>query len=250
MSSGPQSGVRNGQQCATSPTQWRAYCALVRWDWVREMKKKTTLISMGVMGLITLFLFSFAIPISSTKAEILEDTRAGILWVTFLFAATIGIDRAFRNDAESGLLEGLLLAPVERMTLYFARVTSTLLFVVTLQGFLFVLFLVLFNQSISGEGLLGLIVSAIATDVGFVTIGVLISAMTWSLPGGDVMLRILLFPMLLPILNVTVEIADRAFDGRAPTAQQLGMLFAVDALFLGAGSLLFEHLVNDSGGSS
>jgi len=235
---------------AYAPTSWRAYCVLVRWDWVREMKKKTTLISMGVMGLITLFLFSFAIPISSTKAEILTDTRAGILWVTFLFAATIGIDRAFRNDAESGLLEGLLMAPLERNVLYYARVTSTFLFVVTLQGFLLILFIVLFNQSLSGDGIWGLIAAAIATDIGFVTIGVMISAMTWSLPGGDVMLRILLFPMLLPILNVAVEVTDRAFDGRAPTVQQLGMLFAVDALFLGAGSLLFEHLVNDSGGSS
>jgi len=231
-----------------APTPWSAYCVLVRWDWVREMKKKSTLISMGVIGLITLFLFSFAIPISSTKAEILVDTRAGILWVTFLFAATIGIDRAFRNDAESGLLEGLLLAPVGRMTLYYARITSTLLFIVTLQAFLLVLFLVLFNQSLSGEGVWGLVSSALATDLGFVTIGVLISAMTWSLPGADVMLRILLFPMLLPIFNIAVEITDRAFDGQAPTLKQIGMLFAIDALFLGAGSLLFEHLVKDSGG--
>ena len=231
----------------TAPSAWSAYCALVRWDWVREMKKKTTLISMGVMGLITLFLFSFAIPISSTKAEVLGDTRAGILWVTFLFAATIGIDRAFRDDAESGLLEGLLLAPIGRVTLYYARVTSTLLFVVTLQALLLMIFLVLFNQSLTSEGLWGLASAALATDIGFVTIGVMISAMTWSLPGGDVMLRILLFPMLLPIFNVAVEIADRAFDGHAPTLPQIGMLVAVDALFLGAGSLLFEHLVKDSG---
>ena len=226
------------------------YAALVRWDWLREMKRKTTLLSMGVMGLITLFLFSFAIPLTSDKADVLVDTRAGILWVTFLFAATIGIDRAFRNDAESGLLEGLLLAPVGRATLYYARVTSTFLFVVSLQAFLLLLFLVLFNQSLAGDGLWGLVVATLATDLGFVTIGVLISAMTWSMPGGDVMLRILLFPMLLPIFNVAVEIADRAFRGHAPTAQHVVMLLAVDALFLGAGQLLFEHLVKDSGGRS
>ena len=98
------------------------------------------------------------------------------------------------------------------------------------------------------EGLAGLVVTALATDIGFVTIGVMISGMTWALPGGDVMLRILLFPMLLPIFNIAVEVTDRAFDGHFPTTHQLLMLLAVDALFLGAGCLLFEHLVKDSGG--
>ena len=156
----------------------------------------------------------------------------------------------FINDAESGLLEGLLLAPIGRSTLYYARVTSTFLFIVSLQVVLLVLFLVLFNQRLEGDGLWGLIAATLATDVGFVTIGVMISAMTWSLPGGDVMLRILLFPMLLPIFNVAVEIADRAFEGQAPTTKHLGMLFAIDVMFLGAGHLLFEHLVKDSGGRS
>lgn len=238
------------RQRPAEQSDFAAYRALVRWDWLREMKRKNTLISMGVMGLITLFLFSFAIPLTSDKAEVLVDTRAGILWVTFLFAATIGIDRAFRNDAESGLLEGLLLAPIGRATLYYARVTSTLLFIVSLQVVLLILFLVLFNQKLEGDGLWGLVLATLATDIGFVTIGVLISAMTWSLPGGDVMLRILLFPMLLPIFNVAVEIADRAFEGQAPTTKHLGMLFAIDVMFLGAGHLLFEHLVKDSGGRS
>lgn len=224
-----------------------SFFTLVRWDWRREMRRKSTLLSMGVMGVITLFLFSFAIP---PHEAVLEDTRAGILWVTFLFAATIGIDRAFRGDGDGSLLEGLLLAPLSRPTLYYARVTSTLLFVVFLQGLLLILFLVLFNQSPGVDGLLALISSAVLTDLGFVAIGVTLGAMTWSLPGGDVLLRIVLFPMLIPIFNVTVEIADNAFRGEMPSMLQLGALAAFDLLFLGAGHILFEHLVKDTGGGT
>ncbi len=228
----------------TPPGPWKSYCTLVRWDWTREMRRKTTLLSMGVMGLITLFLFSFAIP---PEREVLLDTRAGILWVTFLFAATIGIDRAFRADGRSGMLQGLLLAPVRRATLFYARVTSTFVFVVGLQLVLGVLFLVLFNQSLNVDGAITLIATVIATDLGFVTVGVMIGAMTWSVPGGDVLLRILLFPMLLPVFNVAVASADRAFKGQALSTTQLLMLAAFDLTFLGAGHLLFEHLVKDVG---
>ncbi len=229
----------------TAPSELRLFRTLVAWDFLREMRRRTTLLSMGVMGVITLFLFSFAI---RPEDAVLANTRAGILWVTFLLAATIGIDRAFRNDAESGVLEGLLLAPVGRATLYYARVTSTFLFVASLQALLLVLFLLLFNQEIPRATLAPMLAIVAATSLGFVAVGVLISAMTWSLPAGDVLLRILLFPMLLPVFNVAVEATDKAFAGRAPSWLHVGMICAFDLLFLGAGHLLFEHLVKDSGG--
>ncbi len=228
----------------SAPTSLAAYGSLVCWDWRREMLRKNTLLAMGMMGLITLFLFSFAMP---TSEAVLAETRAGILWVTFLLAATIGIDRAFRDDGVDGLLEGLLLAPIARPVLYYAKVTSTFTFVVALQVVLLVLFLVLFDQSVGGAQLAGLAGAALAVDLAFVAAGVLVGAMTWSLPGGDVLLRILLFPLLLPVFAIAVGIADRAFDGEVPTLSQIGTLVAVDLVFLGAGHLLFEHLVHDVG---
>ncbi len=221
-----------------------AWWSLVRWDWAREMQRKNTLITMAMLALITLFLFSFAIP---PNAEVLQHTRAGILWVTFLLAGTVGVDRAFRGDGDGRLLEGLLLAPIGRATLYHARVASTFLFIVTLEAITTVLFLVLFNQSLGGTGLLALVVTGLAATLGFSAVGVLLSAMTWSLRTGDVLLRILLFPLLIPLLGAAVGITSRAFHGQAPSVEQVGVIVAFDLVFLGAGHLLFEHIVQDFG---
>jgi len=223
---------------------WKTFVALVWWDWVREMKRKNTLISMGMMGLITLFLFSFAIPPTRT---VLLDTRSGILWVTFLLAGTIGIERAFRGGDDGRLLEGLLLAPIGRATLYYARVASTLLFVVTLQAMLLLLFVVLFDESFPGPGLASLALGGLATTFGFVTVGVLFSAMTRSIRGGDVLLRILLFPMLLPVFASAISLTDRAFEGQWAGPREIGVLVAFDLVFLGAGHVLFEHVVKEIG---
>lgn len=220
----------------------RTWATLVTWDFVREMKRKQTIIAMGMTALITLFLFSFAMP---PTREVLQETRAGILWVTFLLAGTIGIDRAFRGDGDGRLLEGLLLAPIGRATLYHARVTSTFLFVATLEALTLILFLVLFDQSLDTPGLTTVVLAAAATTLGFVEVGVLLSAMTWSIRGGDVLLRILLFPILIPIFHAAVSITASAFDGQPAGMAEVGVIAAFDVVFLGAGQLLFEHVVKD-----
>ncbi len=219
----------------------RAYFSLVRWDWAREWKRKETLIAMAMMSLITLFIFSVAMP---PVQEVLEDTRGGILWVTFVLAGTVGIDRAFRGDGDGRLLTGLLLSPVGRGTVYYARITSTMLGVVLMEAMTLGLFMLLFDQSLEWEGLLVVVGVTLAATLGFVAVGVILSAMTWSLRGGDAILRILLFPLLIPLLSAAVHATNEAFAGRPIGFQPVAVIGAFDLVFIGAGQLLFEFVVD------
>ena len=222
----------------------KVFRTLVAWDFVREMRRKNTLVAMGMMALVTLFVFAFAIPPTSTE---LEQASGGVLWTTLLLAASVGIDRAFRADGEGRLLEGLLLAPVSRPTLYHARVVATFLFVLVIAVPTFVLFLLFFNLSVSLSGVLWIAAIAFGTLFGFVALGVLLSALTFSVRGGDVLLRVVLFPLLVPIFIAAVDATTRAFDGKAPDVKHGVMILAFDLTFLGAGHLLFDHGVKDLG---
>lgn len=217
---------------------------LVAWDFTREMRRKNTLVAMGMMALVTLFVFAFAIPPTSTE---LEDASGGVLWTTLLLAASVGIDRAFRADGEGRLLEGLLLAPVSRPTLYHARVAATYLFVLVIAVPTFCLFLLFFNLSVPGSGVLWIAAIALGTLFGFVALGVLLSALTFSVRGGDVLLRVVLFPLLVPIFIAAVDATTSAFDGKAPDVKHGVLILAFDLTFLGAGHLLFDHGVKDLG---
>lgn len=223
---------------------WRTFRTLVAWDFVREMRRKNTLVAMGMLALVTLMVFAFAIPPTSTE---LEESRAGILWTTLLLAATVGVDRAFRADGEGRMLEGLLLAPVPRPTIYYARVAATLLFVTVVAVPATFLFLVFFNQSVPGTGALWLGLTGLGTLAGFVALGVLLSALTFSVRGGDVLLRVVLFPVLIPIFAAAVDATGRAFEGSPPELKHVVMILAFDLTFLGAGHLLFDHGVRDLG---
>lgn len=227
-------------------SQARAFWVQVVWEWRFELRRKDTLVSMGLMALITLFLFSFAIdPLDDRVQAAMPTLSGGILWVTFVLAGTIGIDRAFRGDGDGRMLEALLLAPVTRATVYYAKVVATFAMVLLVAAVTLVLFLVLFNRETSGEGLCLVALAAVLGLFGFVELGILLSAMTWSVAGGDVLLRILLFPMLIPVFYAAVSLTSHAFDGKPPTAAELTILASFDVVFLGVGHLLFEHLVRE-----
>ncbi len=49
------------------------------------------------------------------------DLAAGVLWVTLLFAAILGVNRLFVADAEQGGFDAFLLSPVDRSALLLAQ---------------------------------------------------------------------------------------------------------------------------------
>lgn len=227
-------------------TAWGSFSTLVRFDFAREMARKGTLIAMGTTAVVTLFVFSFAIQMNLIPpGRPQSSVLAGVLWVTWLLAGTVGIDRAFRGDGR--VLEGLLLLPAPRAALFYARTVSTFLFMLTIAAVSLPLFVGLFGAGIGPGAAVWLAAVAATMLLGLSACGVLLSAMTWSLPGGDVLLRVLLLPMQLPAFAAAVNGTTDVLAGNEPSLRALGMLVAFDFMFLGAGHFLFEFVVEDIG---
>lgn len=221
---------------------WKTYLSIVKWDWLREMKRKETLISMILFSLVTLMIFSFAIP---PQSQLGVQARAGLLWVTLLLAGSIGIDRAFRGSDQDRVLVSLLIAPVGRVTLYYARLTSTFLLVSILGLVVFTVFCLLYNVGIDLWQGLCLIGTVLGTLLGFVAAGMTLSAMTRVIHGGEVLLRILLFPLLIPLFSAAVHQTNRLFDGEEIQGRAILMIVAFDVIYTLAGQVLFEVVLRD-----
>ena len=84
---------------------------------------------MALFSVTTLVLFHFALQRDTVDG----DLAAGVLWVTLLFAAMLGISRLFVADHEEGGLDGFLLAPVDRTALLVAKAPALLGFLVAVE---------------------------------------------------------------------------------------------------------------------
>ena len=84
---------------------------------------------MSLFAVTTFVVFHFALNRNSVDG----DLAAGILWVTLLFAAILGVNRLFVADADQGGFDGFLLAPVDRSAMLLAKVLALLAYLVVLE---------------------------------------------------------------------------------------------------------------------
>src|SRR5213083_2656237 len=113
---------------------------VARKDLVLEFRTRTALVSAIVFTALVLTVFNFG---RDPTAVPTIDLAPTILWVTFTFAAMLALNRAFQLELENQALEGLLVSPLSRTSLYWGKLIANLVFVAVVEAVglpLFVLF--------------------------------------------------------------------------------------------------------------
>src|SRR5438445_1551069 len=214
---------------------------LARKDLVLEFRARTAILSAVVFAALVLMVFNFGRDPTAVAAI---DLAPSILWVTFTFAAMLALNRAFQLGLENQALEGLLVAPISRTSIYWGKLAANLVFVAVVEAVGLPLFVLFFNVPVAQ--VLGPLVGVIAlATVGFVTVGTLFSAMLVRTRFAELMLPVLLLPFLIPPLMGAVQVTARLLAARplSEVAGWLSLLAAYDVVFLTLATLLFPHTV-------
>ena len=103
--------------------------ALLRKELALELRAPQAVPAMALFSVTTLVVFHFALQ----RGVVDGDLASGVLWVTLLFAAMLGISRLFVADHEEGGLDGFLLAPTDRTALLVAKAVGLFAFLVALE---------------------------------------------------------------------------------------------------------------------
>src|SRR5260221_1838746 len=111
-------------------------------DLLIELRTKETFASLLLLGLLTLVVLSFAFDPTS---PLREAAAPGVLWVALIFAGTLGMNRSLVREREHDCLHGLLLAPLDRGTIYLAKTAANFLYMVMAQVVLLPIFVFFFN---------------------------------------------------------------------------------------------------------
>jgi len=217
--------------------------AIVWKDLITELKTRELFSSMFVFSVLVILIFIFSINLSIVKAT---EVGPGVLWVAFLFAGTLGLNRSFTLEKENGCLQGLILTPADRTTIYFGKFLSNLVFLLIMEAFILPLFMVFFNVDILGH--LGplLLVVFIGT-FGFCALGTLLSSLAPNLKTREVMLPILLYPLMVPIVIGSVRMTGQVLEGAelATMMDWVGLTLCFDAIFIGVSIMTIDHILEE-----
>jgi len=217
--------------------------AIARKDLLLEYRSRTAFVSAAVFTALVLTVFEFG---RDPTAVPTIDLAPSILWVTFTFAAMLALNRAFQLELENQAIDGLLVSPISRTSIYWAKLFANCVFVAVVECIGLPLFVLFFDVPV-GHVLAPLVgIIALAT-VGFVAVGTLFSAMVIRTRFAELMLPVLLLPFMIPPLMGAVQVTARLLAGR-PLSEVTGwlrLLAAFDIVFLTLATMLFPTTVNE-----
>src|SRR3990172_12258177 len=161
---------------------WRTVGAVLWKDFTAELRSRELVSAMLVFSLLVVLIFNFALDLDKAARE---NVAAGVLWVTFTFAGTLGLNRAFATEKDRGSLDGLLLAPVDRTVIFFGKLVGTLVFMLIVEAIVIPVFSILYGISLFQPMLL---VVVLLGTLGYAAVGTLLAAMAVQTRTRDVML--------------------------------------------------------------
>jgi heme exporter protein B len=219
----------------------KAVSAVVWKDLQAEFRSRELFSAMLVFSLLIILIFNFALELD---VETRRSVTAGVLWATFAFAGTLGLNRSMAIEKDRGCLDGLLLAPVDRSAIYFGKVISNLAFMLIVEIIVLPVYSILYNINLFQPGLLLVILLG---SIGYVGVGTLLSTMSVQTRTRDILLPILLFPVVIPVLLAAVKASNGFLEGLeiSEILLPLNLLIAYDIIFIAVAFMVFDNVVEE-----
>ncbi len=208
-----------------------------------EWRHRTALISATTFAVLVQLVFVFA---RDPGAVSLATLAPSVLWITLALATVVALNRGFVLERENGALDGLLLAPVSRVALFWGKWIGNLCFVLTVDVVSFPVWVAFFGVDPSPDlwALAGVVVLA---SIGFTAVGTLVSAMTVRTRFAELLLPVLLLPFMLPPVTAAAELSIRLLEHRPPSEWWgwIRLLALYDIAFFVLATLLFPRVMEE-----
>jgi heme exporter protein B len=218
--------------------------AIVRKDLRVELRTKESVPAMALFAVTTFVIFHFGLDRDTLEGEL----AAGVLWVTLLFAAILGINRLFVAEREQSGFDGLLLAPIERSALLVAKVTTLFVYLVALELVAVPVFALFFIKSGFWHALPLLVAVLLLADLGITVVGALLASIAVNTRARDLLLPLLLLPLMVPVVIAAAAATEPLLSlplDSSGVGKWLAVLALYDAVFGLLAYALFDFLMED-----
>jgi heme exporter protein B len=208
----------------------RDSAALARKDLLLELRAKDTLPAMLLFVVAMLVVFRFALP-----GDASDRVATGLLWVAILFTALLALTRAFVPEREQRVLDALVLAPIDRSTIWVGKSVAVLGFLLAAEAVALPAFWIFFDRP-GWET-----VAAVAlADIGICTVGALLAAMAVAGRARELLLPLLFLPLAIPLVigGVGAGVTDDPL-------RYLAFLGLYDGVFAILAWASFEYVVTE-----
>jgi heme exporter protein B len=218
--------------------------ALLAKDLALELRTRESVPAMVLFSVTTYVIFHFGL----NRDTIAGDLAAGVLWVTLLFAAILGVNRLFVAEHEQGGFDGFLLAPVDRTALFVAKAIALFAFLCVVELVAVPAFAVLLLGPSPAQALPELVLVLALANAGVAVTGTLVAALAIQTRARDLIVPLLALPLLVPVVLAAARSATPLLQdgGAGPLpGNWMAILAIYDLLFALIAYAVFDFLLED-----
>jgi heme exporter protein B len=193
-----------------------------------------------ILTIVVLFSFTFDPSVGESRRF-----GPGLLWLAFLFAASLMLQPGFLREQNNDTLSALRLSVSDPFAIFLAKLIASAIFLLLTEMLLLPIFAVLYNVHILAV-FPQLVLVFFLGSVGVAIPGTAFSAISAQARMRELMLPVLLLPLLTPVLIASTE-ATAALLAEKPELRLdwLGFLAGFDVVFLTALWLFGEYLLEE-----
>jgi heme exporter protein B len=218
--------------------------ALIRKDLQLERRSFESVPAMLMFSISTFVLFHFGLD----RGSLAGDLASGVLWVTLLLAAVLGMNRLFVAEREQGGFDGFLMAPVDRTAMFVAKAALLFGFLVAVELVAVPAFVILLLEPGIGQALPELLAVLLLADAGIAVVGTLIGALGVQTRARDLIIPLMALPLLVPVViaasEATAPLLAAGDPGEFPV-RWLAVLALYDAVFGLLAYAVFDFLLEE-----
>ena len=220
------------------------FSALLRKELRLEWRTREAVPAMALFSVTTFVVFHFGLQRDTIDGAL----AAGVLWVTLLFAAMLGANRLFVSDVEGGALEGILLAPIDRTSLYLAKAVAFAAFLALVEVVAVPAFYLLLLGPEALDAIAPLLAILLLADVGIAATGTLVAGLATQTRSRDLLGPLLGLPLLMPVIIAAARATDPLFaasGAQGVPAKWLLVLGLYDVIIGLIAIAVFDFLLED-----
>jgi len=207
-----------------------------------EFRSRELLSTTMVFVLIVVVVFSFTFDPTTNESR---RFGPGLLWMAFLFAASLMLQPCFLREQVNDTLGALRLAVSDPFAIFLAKICANTLFLLLTELLMLPVFAAPFNVSFRVQ-LPGILLTFFLGSLGISIVGTALAVISAQARMRELLLPLLLLPLLTPILVVSTEVTIRLMQPEPYLEWQgIGLMAGFDVVFLTVLWLFGEYLLEE-----
>lgn len=225
----------------------RLTIAIVRKDLMILLARGSGLVQAILLGLLLVFVFS----LSSDVGEVTSPrTASAVFWLASLFCQVLIFNSLHSLEEISLARLGLVLCQAPVQSVWLGKAMAGLVLLLLAQACFLPATIAFLGQnalSVQASAILNMVMAVLLIDIGICAQGALVGALCQGRASRESMLSIVLFPLMVPVLMAGISLLAQLLSGNSGAwdggnSAWYGLAAAFDAMYLGAGYLLFVHI--------